>query len=118
MGAYTLLLRHPQTFGRAAAWDAPLGQQAANKNGMSEVFGDYGSLEGYCVWELFTERAEELGPAIRLGLFGYDVFRAHHQATHVFMERHGIPHVYVDGPRREHVWGSGWVPELAEFLAG
>ena len=27
-----------------------------------------------------------------------------------------IPHVYEDGPEREHVWESGWVPEAVGHL--
>ena len=27
-----------------------------------------------------------------------------------------IPHVYEDGPEREHDWQSGWVPEAVGHL--
>ena len=34
-GAWSLLLRHPGVFGKAAAWDAPLMQDAPDRFGMS-----------------------------------------------------------------------------------
>lgn len=118
-GAWTLLLRYPELFGRAVAWDAPLGQQSPNKYGMSEVFATQASLDPYCVWDLLATRADTLAESTdaspRFGLFGYGSFRAHHQATHHHMLRLGIPHEYVDGPHREHDWHSGWLEEAAEF---
>ena len=38
-GAFSLLLRHPEVFGRAAAWDAPLMLEQPNRYGMGAVFG-------------------------------------------------------------------------------
>ena len=116
-GAYSLLLRHPDVFFRAAAWDAPLGQQSPNKYGMREVFPTQASLDPYCIWELLTARTELLIAKTRLSLLGYGVFRGHHQATHCHLQRLGIPHDYEDGPRREHHWNSGWVPKAVELLA-
>lgn len=115
-GAYSLLLRHPDKFGNAAAWDAPLGQDSPNKYGMSEVFADQTAFEPYCVWGLLKERAELLRAQPRLALLGYGDFRGHHQATHHYMLKHGILHHYQDGPRRQHHWESGWVSEAVEVL--
>ena len=38
-GAYSLLLRHPKIFGKAAAWDAPLMMEQPNRFGMGGIFG-------------------------------------------------------------------------------
>ena len=38
-GAWSLLLRHPDVFGRAAAWDAPLMMDRFGKYGTSPIFG-------------------------------------------------------------------------------
>jgi hypothetical protein len=51
-GAWTLLLRHPEVFGRAAAWDAPLMMDRLGKYGTDGVFGtpeNFGAMvkQGY-----------------------------------------------------------------------
>ena len=75
-GAYSLLLRHPDLFGKAVAWDAPLGQASPTKYGMSAVFASQESLEAYSIWELLKERAALLAEQTkRLALLGYSDFR-------------------------------------------
>ena len=115
-GAFSLLLRQPEMFSKAAAWDAPLGQQSPTKYGMSEVFPSQYALEPYIVWELLAQHAESLAGTPRFALLGYGDFRGHHQATHYRMMQLGIPHEYQDGPRRKHDWHSGWVQSAIEFL--
>jgi hypothetical protein len=34
------------------------------------------------------------------------------------MLRNGIKHAYVDGPKLEHHWESGWLQNAFEFLVG
>jgi hypothetical protein len=116
-GAYSLLLRHPEIFSRAAAWDAPLGQQSPNKYGMGEVFPNQYALDRYCVWDLLKQQANLLTGSLRFALLGHGVFRGHHQATHYRMLNLGIPHAYEDGPGREHHWESGWVSGAINYLA-
>lgn len=117
-GVYSLLLRHPDRFGRAAAWDAPLEMTEPGKYGSKIVFTPE-SFPDYQISKLLERRAENLrgGPA-RLGLFGYGNFHAEHIAAHERMVRLGIPHEYHDGPQRKHIWESGWIPEAVEFLVG
>lgn len=115
-GAFSLLMRHPDVFGAAAAWDAPLGQATPHKYGMSEVFPDQSTLDKYDVWELMQKQSSLLAGKPRLALLGFGSFRGHHQATHYRMLNLGIAHVYEDGPRREHHWESGWVAGAVEKL--
>jgi S-formylglutathione hydrolase FrmB len=116
-GAYSLLLRHPDLFGRAAAWDAPLNMAAPSKYGMSIVFENQQNFEPYRVTTLLERHATEYrGRPARFGLFGYGNFREQHTAVHDLMQRLEIPHEYRDGPARDHTWDSGWVPEAVEFL--
>ena len=115
-GAYSLLLRHPGVFGRAAAWDAPLMMSEPGRYGSGPIFGSVENFEGYQVSRLLEERAGQLGEDIRLILLGYGNFREDHREAHALMERLGIPHVYRDGPGRKHDWHSGWVPEAVELL--
>jgi S-formylglutathione hydrolase FrmB len=51
-GACTLLLRHPQTFGRAAAWDAPMMMDQPGEWGSSPIFGTKQNFERYRVTNL------------------------------------------------------------------
>ena len=40
-GAFSLLLRYPERFGKAAAWDAPLMQERPDRFGMGEILGTH-----------------------------------------------------------------------------
>jgi hypothetical protein len=115
-GAYSLLLRHPDRFGRAAVWDAPLVQERPDRFGMGEIFGTAENFEDYRITNLLESRAVELQGEARLVLLGYGNFRDQHERAHDLMVRLKVPHVYRDGPKREHVWESGWVAEAAGRL--
>src|SRR5205807_1053516 len=114
-GAYSLLLRHPDLFGKAAAWDAPLMMDAPGKYGSGDVFGTKENFAAYRVTTLLEQRAADLKSGKRLILLGYGNFREHHRQAHALMEKPKIDHVYHDGPERKHEWGSGWVPEAANL---
>lgn len=115
-GAWSLLLRHPERFGRAAAWDAPLMMETVGRYGSGEVFETQTNFERYRVSELVAKRRGLLQKSPRLILTGYGNFRAQHQQMQALCERLDIPLVYRDGPRRKHDWRSGWVPEAVELL--
>jgi S-formylglutathione hydrolase FrmB len=115
-GAYTLQLRHPDVFGRAAAWDSPLMKNEPNQFGMGPIFGTQENFEKYEVTSLLKERADELKTSKRLVLTGYGNFREHHRNAHRLMERLGIQCAYRDGPARKHRWDSGWLEEAVGLL--
>jgi S-formylglutathione hydrolase FrmB len=117
-GAWSLLLRHPDRFERAAAWDAPLDMRQPNRYGMGPIFGTQANFERYQITQLLVERAASLPGKPRLGLFGYGNFRDQHEAVEQELRNLGIPHFYRDGPHRAHTWDSGWLPEAIEFLLG
>lgn len=116
-GAWSLLLRNPETFARAAAWDAPLMQSKPDKFGMGPIFGDQANFNGYLIRDLVKGRAELLRVRERLVLTGYfESFRPHHVAMHELLNELGVPHAYRDGPRRDHHWESGWLDEAVSLL--
>lgn len=116
-GAWSLLLRNPGTFARAAAWDAPLMQSKPDKYGMGPIFGDQANFNGYLVSDLVKRRAELLRGRRRLVLTGYfESFRPHHVAMHELLKELGVPHSYRDGPKRDHHWESGWLDEAVSLL--
>lgn len=116
-GAWSLLLRHPSIFARAAAWDAPLMQRKPDKYGMGPIFGDQANLNLYLVSDLVKRQAKLLRGHKRLILTGYfQSFRAHHVAMHRLLTELEVPHTYRDGPKRDHHWESGWLDEAVSLL--
>ena len=116
-GAFSLLLRHPEEFGRAAAWDAPLMMQRPDKYGMQPIFGSQSNFEQYQVSQLLNEFAGLPAGDVRLIHVGYGNFRQHHQQAHALMTQLAVPHVYRDGPQRKHDWHSGWLADVVALLA-
>ena len=116
-GAWTLLLRNPHTFDKAAAWDAPLMQSAPNQFGMGPIYGTPENFEHYRLERLLRDRAADVrSEPARLIHLGFGSFRDHHQRTEALLTELKIPHVYNDGPKREHTWQGGWLEEAVQAL--
>ena len=116
-GAWSLLARHPDLFGRAAAWDAPLEMPRFDLYGAAQVFGTQEHFEAHRVLPALKNRAALAHAPSRLVLTGFDNFREHHINAHRHLEGWQIDHLYRDGPQRKHVWDSGWVEEAVALLA-
>ncbi|MGD0899285.1 MAG: alpha/beta hydrolase-fold protein [Thermoguttaceae bacterium] len=117
-GAFSLLLRNPEVFGKAAAWDAPLMMERPDKFRMAEVFVTQENFEKYRISALLKKEAASLSGQPRLFHFGYGGFRDQHESAHRLMKDLKIPHEYRDGPPRKHAWESGWLPEAVQMLVG
>jgi len=115
-GAFSLLLRHPDLFGRAAAWDAPLDMEAPNRFGMGGIFATQENFLKYQITALLKRQADKVRNETRLIHLGYDNFRNHHLAIEKLMNDLQIPHVFHDGPKRPHAWNSGWLTEAVQLL--
>ena len=116
-GAWSLLLRNPDQFGRAAAWDAPLTMDAPGRYGSGPIFGTPENFREYHLTTLISEVGPQLGEHPRLIHLGYGNFRASHLAIEETLLRNQIPHIFQDGPPRSHHWQSGWLPETIRLLA-
>ncbi len=121
-GAFSMLLRHPDFFGRAVAWDAPVAMSDPGEGwGFTDVLGSTQNFQNYRITTLVRQRKGVLKtqPA-RLLLLGYgnNSTRSDHRELHQLMNSLGIPHVFVDGPHRSHHWGSGWVGNAVARLLG
>ena len=116
-GAFSLLLRHLDTFGKAAAWDAPLMKERPDQFGMGPIFGTQENFERYEIAELLKREAVHLRGEARLFHLGYGNFRDHHEQCEKLLTELQVSHRYADGPKREHLWHSGWLPEAVEMLA-
>ncbi len=115
-GAFSLLVRHPDTFGKAAAWDAPLMMEKPGAYGSGDIFGTDDNFAGYRVSKLLGANAAKFAKESRFVLLGYGNFRDHHKQAHDLMDKLKVPHEYRDGPSRKHDWHSGWVKEATELL--
>jgi esterase/lipase superfamily enzyme len=117
-GAWTLLLRHPQMFAKAVAWDAPLMKTAPDQFGMGPIYGSPENFANYRIDQLLRDRAAMLRDDARLRLIhlGFGNFREHHQQAESLLQELRIPHDYVDGTKLEHTWHSGWVGTAVERL--
>lgn len=118
-GAVRLLVRHPDLFGRAAAWDAPL-MMDEPRYGVNEIAGSKENFVTNRIEHLLRTGSHLLGGATspRFLLTGYDNFRDQMRRAHALFEELKIPHEYRDGPQRKHHWNSGWVEETAQWLTG
>lgn len=116
-GAFSLLLRHPEIFSKAVAWDAPLMMAMPNRFGMGEIFGTQDNFEKYRVSKLLATRGKDLGKEPRLMILGHSNFRTHHDEAHALMKRLGIAHEYRDEKKSPHTWHSGWVADGVKWLA-
>ncbi len=124
-GAMTLLLRHPEKFQKAVAWDpgirvdvGPLREGFDREPRVRRDFGSDENFERFRLSALLKTRGNELGDDVRLFYFNRD---GHDRALggariHQLMVEQGIPHRYVMESFREHRWDSGWMPEALEFL--
>lgn len=117
-GAWSLLLRRPEMFAKAAAWDAPLLMDRLGLYGTSPIFATQERFDEYRLDRRLSAAAEKLRDHPRLILTGYGNFREHHQRAHQLLLDLQIPHEYRDGPQRKHDWHSGWVEEAVELLLG
>jgi hypothetical protein len=115
-GAYSLILRNPDLFEAASAWDAPLMKNKPDQFGMGPIFSTQQNFEQYQISSLLKSKGEAFKHKKRLALSGYGNFRVHTQDTHALLESLSIPHDYADGPQVPHTWDSGWMEASARYL--
>lgn len=115
-GAWSLLLRHPETFERAYAWDAPMTMTEPGKYGSGPIFGTLDNFRRYELVRLLRTDSKPFERATRLILSGYGNFRASHIQMHATLTKLGVRHIYRDSPQRRHHWNSGWLPEAFSLV--
>jgi hypothetical protein len=125
-GAFSLIMKYPDVFGYAAAWDAPwmLDNFAY---GMQNVFGTKAQLDGARPDLLAKASAARFREATRLVLTGEFLWgnslppssgSSHTVEYHALLEDLGIRHLYDDQLSTFHVWSGAWVsPTLAKLMS-
>lgn len=121
-GAFSMLLRHPGFFGKAAAWDSPLAMSDPRTGwDYPKILGSVAHFANYRVTSLLPARADLLAagpPRLILSGYSYRSFREQHATVVAQMRALGIPHIEVAGAQRAHVWSIGWVrPLVTQLLA-
>jgi hypothetical protein len=114
-GAWSLLLRNPTVFERAASWDAPLLMDAPGKYGSGPIFGTPENFAHYQITKLLAAHTDDLKKSSRLILLGYGSF-LDHRPIHEQLDRLAVPHVYQDGPKTPHVWSRAWLEPALDAL--
>jgi hypothetical protein len=115
-GAFSLLLRHLDMFGRAYAWDAPFAMTTP-LYGFGGILGSSQNFANYRMSTLLANAAPLLrGQPPRLFLEGYGIFQSDLRKTDQLMTQLGIPHVYLPGRGQTHRWQSAWVNDGVNLL--
>jgi hypothetical protein len=118
LGAFTLMLRHPDLFACAGAWDAPLMKTLPDEFEMPQVYGTQENFANYQFSRLLTNNGAKFRSLPRFALAGYGGFREHMQSAHQLFLQEKIPHLFDNNVKREHRWDSGWLEGLLTALIG
>ncbi len=122
-GAITLLLRNPDVFYKAAAWDTgirvdtgPIDEEDRARR-IKEYFGSRSNFEKHRISNLIITKGKDLGDKERLFYYNTEGIRAAGGVElHRQMVEAGLPHRYYYETMRKHRWNSGWIPLAVEFL--
>ena len=110
-GALSLILRHPNVFSAAAAWDAPA--QFTDMSafaGMAENFGTEQNFDRYETPTLVIRNGEAFRNRNRIWISGDDsAWTSHMIQLHDQMVNATILHTWIRGGPRIHSWNSGWL---------
>jgi enterochelin esterase-like enzyme len=121
-GAVSMLLRFPETFGRAVTWDSPLTMSDPKAGfGFLDVLGSRQNFtQNYQVTSLIANRGSALtGSTPRIILMGYSnsyPYYRDHASIDAQLTKLRIPHIHVTGVLRSHVWHSGWMVDAVKYL--
>jgi S-formylglutathione hydrolase FrmB len=115
-GAFSLVLRHPNVFGGAASWDAPMMLDSIGPYDTPAIFGSQMNFQGYRPDVLLRQVGRAVSESHRFVIMGSWFFERETRSAHALMDSLGVKHAYRQGPRREHAWWSGWMSEAFDLL--
>jgi pimeloyl-ACP methyl ester carboxylesterase len=122
--AIQLLLRYPELFRAAAAFDSPIMKEKPDQWEMPYFWSNAEHFSDFAIPHLLRTRGASLGSEPRLALFGYGNFGKnapdwtsdHLTAGHELMDQLGVPHLYQNDTYFAHRWDSGWLPSAVAAL--
>lgn len=116
-GAFSLILKYPEFFGYAAAWDAPLSFTTFHY-GMEAVYGTPEQLSRYRPDLLIPKQSRFFEKKTRLVLAGQKHWGKETAEAHKLLEKAGIKHHYDNTPECPHQWDKAWMePTLSALIS-
>jgi len=125
-GAFSLILRHPDFFNCAAAWDSPFMMHEFHFE-TEPIFGTLAHFARYLPDILVHEQRESFRDRPRFVLAGEDKFgplfsaKTGGSATtemHELMKREGVAHIYRPDLHVKHGWDKAWIePVFKELMS-
>jgi S-formylglutathione hydrolase FrmB len=110
-GVLFLILRHPDVFTAAAAWDSPA--QLDDLSAFSALpmnFGTQANFNLYNIPALVLSNGQPFKLKNRLWISGDQAdWTADMDLLHEQLSAASIPHTWVQGGVRDHSWDSGWL---------
>ncbi len=124
-GAFSLILRNPDFFGYAAAWDAPM-MLADFHYGMDGIFGNLEQLAAYRPDLLVVKQKGTFQSRTRLVFAGENKWGnlvpspaggTHTTDFHRLLQREQVKHVFLGDLDAPHAWSKDWMaPTLAALM--
>jgi hypothetical protein len=109
-GALTLILRNPNVFSAAAAWDAPAQLTDTSTFGIEENFGSEENFDRYEIPGLVSANAEAFRTRNRLWISGdQSAWTSHMVELHSQMQQSCNTAHWVQGRISRSPWNSGWL---------
>ncbi len=122
-GVFSLLLRNPEMFQKAAGWDVGIRvdmgpiEEAERAQRIKQYFGGEANFEQYRISSLLRKNGKQLGDKARIFYYNCPGKRSMGGVSvHSLMTELEIPHKYLFEPKRKHRWDSGWIPQAIAFL--
>lgn len=123
--ALQILLRHPEVFAAAAAFDSPVMKTRPDQWEMPYFWPSPERFQDFAIPHLLRTRGGELGSTPRISLHGYGNFgknapdwsHDHLSEAHDLLDELGVAHLYDNETYRAHRWDSGWLPDAVAALA-
>jgi len=109
-GALTLILRNPNVFSAAAAWDAPTQFTDISQFQMAQNFGTDLNFDRYEIPSLVVSSATAFSAQNRLWISGdVSAWTSHMAQLDTQMSQAGVLHTFANNGPRTHHWASGWL---------
>ena len=116
-GAFSLILTHPEYFGYAVAWDAPI-TFTPFRFGMKSVYGTPDQLALYRPDLLIHKQKSFFVKKPRLVLTGKKVWGKETVETHELLDKEGLKQHYDNTLIFPHRWGPAWMEPTLNALMG
>lgn len=116
-GALTIILRHPNVFSAAAAWDAPTEFTDISRFEMAGNFGTNANFDRYEIPRLLATHSDPFQALNRLWISGdQSAWHEHMFQLRDRLAQRNILHTWVTGVPRVHSWNSGWLEGAVEDM--